>query len=125
MNILDYLNPLICKCCGGQIDRVNFICKSCGTAYTNLAELDKKIHRLERKLNGEPSLGTWTKLGTCENDDYRCSLCDHISNMAKPYCPHCKGLMDMQNISVVEFGYKDTIKTMKEDYKNMKAAEKC
>ena len=27
------MNKLICKCCGGQIDKITFRCKFCGTEY--------------------------------------------------------------------------------------------
>ena len=32
-NYIDDLTALICKCCGGQIDRATLTCKSCGTQY--------------------------------------------------------------------------------------------
>ena len=30
---MEDLTALICKCCGGQIDRTTLTCKSCGTQY--------------------------------------------------------------------------------------------
>lgn len=31
--VVQTFSPLICKCCGGQIDRTTLKCRSCGTEY--------------------------------------------------------------------------------------------
>lgn len=78
-----------------------------------LDDVEDTIKETEKYLRGEKELGTWEKLGECENDPYKCSVCERIFYTTHTHCPLCKTLMK----KAVKQGEYIPSKTIREGHK--------
>ena len=92
------LQPLICKCCCGQIDRTTLVCKSCGTAYRlddNMQPVKLEITHFELETIGScVSLPKEFLIHMGEDKAMEYTLQEMAHQMAKKIIP----LIEIQNM---------------------------